>query len=82
MESKISNINTYSKINKLSEKINPTKKRRNDLNLRSSSSDRLSNNQFDDHSLKKQNFSYRTLNLGSLKMFFTIENNRLVYKFI
>ncbi len=32
--------------------------------------------------VKKLNFNYRTLNLGSLKMFFTIENNELVYKFI
>ncbi len=28
------------------------------------------------------NFKYRTLNLGSVKMFFTIENDELVYKFI
>lgn len=31
---------------------------------------------------KETNFKYRTLNLGSVKMFFTIENDELVYKFI
>ncbi len=30
----------------------------------------------------KTNFKYRTLNLGSYKMFFTIENQKLIYKFI
>lgn len=31
---------------------------------------------------KRDLFEYRTLNLGSYKMFFTVENNELVYKFI
>ena len=33
-------------------------------------------------SSRKLNHKYRTLSLGSYKMFFTVENNQLVYKFI
>lgn len=29
----------------------------------------------------RSSFNYRTLNLGSYKMFFTLENDKLVYKF-
>lgn len=34
------------------------------------------------HQKQKDLFKYRTLNLGSYKMFFTLENNELIYKFI
>jgi hypothetical protein len=40
-------------------------------------------NSFDGKSQKTEKiFRYRTLNLGSYKLFFTVENNELIYKFI
>lgn len=43
---------------------------------------RYAENHHDTITSESNNFKYRTLDIGTYKMFFTFENSELVYKFI